>query len=301
VLVERHAPGGQAGTSARIENYPGFPRGISGQELAEAAHDQAVRFGAEIVLGSDIGPGLVEEDATVGLDLVNGSTVRARAIIGATGFHIRRLDADGVDELVGAGVYYGAPASDAIFHRGGDVFVVGGANSAGQAALQLAAYARSVTLLVRGDSLEEGMSRYLVDRCGRNGSISVRTNTRVRRAEGRGKLERIVVESDGVEAVLPADALFILIGGLPSTDTCPYGLRRDSNGFVLTGPDLGRSWKLDREPLFLESSQPGVFFAGDARYGSVKRVAAAVGEGAMAVQQVHRYLAGLEARAPGCL
>ena len=291
VLVEQHAPGGQAGMSARIENYPGFPNGLSGQELAEAAHEQAVRFGAEIVLGSSIGSvGIVEEGA-IAFHLVNGSVVRGRAGIGATGFHFRRLEAEGVDEFVGAGVYYGAAASDVIYHRGGDVFVVGGANSAGQAALHVASHARSVTLLIRGDSLEEDMSQYLVDRCGEHSRITVRTGTRVDRASGDGKLERIVIESDGEELELPADALFILIGGTPSTTSCPDWLRLDPHGFVLTGPEVGRPWRLEREPFFLESSQPGMFFAGDARHGSVKRVAAAVGEGAMAVQLVHRYLA----------
>jgi thioredoxin reductase (NADPH) len=191
-------------------------------------------------------------------------------------------------------VYYGASPSDVVYHRGGDVFVVGGANSAGQAALHLAAHARSVTLLVRGDSLEEDMSQYLVDRCCRDGAITVRTNTRVVRALGNERLERIVIESEGEELELPADALFILIGGMPATATCPYGMARDPHGFVLTGPDVGAAWTLDREPYFLESSRPGFFFAGDARHGSVKRVAAAVGEGAMAVQLVHRYLAGLD-------
>ncbi len=292
VVVERHAPGGQAGTSARIENYPGFPNGLSGPELAEAAHEQAVRFGAEIVLGSEIGDGKIREDDAIVFQLSNGSVVRGRAAIGATGFDYRRLDAEGVDDFVGVGVYYGASPSDVLYHRGDDVFVLGGANSAGQAALQLAAHARSVTVLVRGETLEEHMSQYLVDRCCGHPAITVRTDTRVVRACGDGKLERIVIESGGEELELPADALFILIGGTPSTASCPYGLRRDPLGFVVTGPDLGRHWKLDRAPFFLESSQPGFFFAGDARLGSVKRVAAAVGEGAMAVQLVHRYLAG---------
>jgi thioredoxin reductase (NADPH) len=290
IVIERQAPGGQAGTSSRIENYPGFPNGLSGQELAEAVFDQAVRFGAEIIVGSDVGTGGLD-NGTMALNLVNGSVVRGRTAIGATGFNYRRLDAEGVDDFVGVGVYYGAAPSDAIYHRNGDVFVVGGANSAGQAALHLATHARSVTLLIRGESIEEDMSQYLVDRCCRHGAIAVRTNTRVVRAEGDGQLERIVVESDGVEETLPADALFILIGGTPSTATCPYGLARDQNGFVLTGADLNGAWKLDRDPYHLESSQPGVFFAGDARHGSVKRVAAAVGEGAQAVQLVHRYLA----------
>ena len=293
-VLERHAPGGQAGMSSRIENYPGFPGGLSGQELAEAAYEQAVGFGAEILLGAESVSGRIEEDGAVAIELINGSFVRGRSVIGATGFHYRRLEADGVDDFIGAGVYYGASPSDVIYHRGGDVFVVGGANSAGQAALHLAPHARSVTLLVRGDSLEGSMSQYLVDRCCTTGGIKVRLNTQVVRALGDGKLERIVVESDGEEEELPADALFILIGGMPSTQSCPWGLARDPHGFVLTGPDIRDTWTLDRAPYFLESSRPGVFFVGDARHGSVKRVAAAVGEGAMAVQQVHRYLSGLD-------
>ena len=254
-----------------------------------------MRFGAEIVLGSEIGDGDLGEDGEIVFSLANGSIVRARAAIGATGFDYRRLDAEGVDDFAGVGVYYGASPSDVLYHRGDDVFVIGGANSAGQAALHLAAHARSVTLLVRGESIEEQMSQYLVDRC-RSSAISVMTDTRIVRAIGRGKLERIVVESGGEELELPADALFILIGGTPSTATCPYGLVRDPQGFVVTGPDLGDRWMLDRAPYLLESSQPGFFFAGDARLGSVKRVASAVGEGAMAVQHVHRYLAGLGTR-----
>jgi thioredoxin reductase (NADPH) len=293
VVVERQAPGGQAGTSARIENYPGFPNGLSGQELAGAAHEQALRFGAEIVLGSDIASGGLDEDGAVIFGLVNGSVVRGRAAIGATGFDYRRLDAEGLDDFLGVGVYYGASPSDVLYHRGGDVFIVGGANSAGQAALHLAAHARSVTLLVRGGTLEEQMSQYLVDRCADDNCITVRTDTRIVRASGDGKLERIVVESGGVEEELPADALFILIGGAPATSSCPYGIARDPQGFVITGSDLGDLWKLERPPMALESSQPGFFFAGDARLGSVKRVASAVGEGAMAVQHVHRFLAGL--------
>jgi thioredoxin reductase (NADPH) len=251
-----------------------------------------VRFGAEIVLGSDTVTGRTNADGTIEVDLVNGSVVRGRSAIGATGFHYRALEAEGVNGFIGAGVYYGASPADVDYHRGDDVFVVGGANSAGQAALHLARHARSVTLLIRGDSIEEGMSRYLVDRCCREGAITVRTNTSVVRALGEERLERIVIETDGQELELPADALFILIGGTPSTSNCPYGMARDRHGFVLTGPDVGDAWKLDREPFFLESSQPGFFFVGDARHGSVKRVAAAVGEGAMAVQLVHRYLAG---------
>jgi thioredoxin reductase (NADPH) len=294
VVLERNAPGGQAGMSSRIENYPGFPGGLSGQELAEAAYEQAVGFGAEILVGAEGVSGGIDEEGAVVIELLNGSVVRARTVIGATGFHYRRLEAEGVDDFVGSGVYYGASPSDVIYHRGGDVFVVGGANSAGQAALHLAAHTRSVTLLVRGESIEASMSKYLVDRCRRHAKITVLTGTRVVRACGEEKLERIVIETDGKEHELRADALFILIGGMPATKACPWGLARDPQGFVLTGPDVRETWTLDRAPYFLESSRPGVFFVGDARHGSVKRVAAAVGEGAMAVQQVHRYLDGLD-------
>ncbi len=290
-VLERMAPGGQAGMSSRIENYPGFPGGLSGQDLAEAAYEQALGFGAEILVGADGVAGGIDEDGAIRIELLNGSTVRSRTVIGATGFHYRRLEAEGVDDLVGAGVYYGASPSDVVYHRGGDVFVVGGANSAGQAALHLAQHARSVTLLVRGESLEKRMSKYLVDRLKSHKKVTVRTSTEVVRACGDEELERLVIASDGDELELEADALFILIGGDPATKGCPWGLARDAQGFVLTGSDIRDTWPLDRAPYFLEASRPGVFFAGDARHGSVKRVAAAVGEGAMAVQQVHRYLA----------
>lgn len=290
-VLERNAPGGQAGMSSRIENYPGFPGGLSGQELAEAAYEQAVGFGAEILVGADGVSGGIDEDGAIVIGLLNGSVVRTRTVIGATGFHYRRLEAEGVDEFVGAGVYYGASPSDVVYHRGGDVFVVGGANAAGQAAIHLASHARSVTLLVRGESLEKRMSKYLVDRLNSHPRVTVRLNTRVVRACGDEELERIVIDSNGDELELEGDALFILIGGEPATKACPWGLARDPQGFVLTGPEVRDTWTLDRAPYFLESSRPGVFFVGDARHGSVKRVAAAVGEGAMAVQQVHRYLA----------
>jgi len=290
-VLERNAPGGQAGMSSRIENYPGFPGGLSGQDLAEAAYEQAVGFGAEILVGADGVAGGIDEEGAITIELLNGSIIRTKTVIGATGFHYRRLEADGVDDLVGAGVYYGASPSDVIYHRGGDVFVVGGANSAGQAALHLASHARSVTLLVRGESLEARMSKYLVDRLVSHRKITVRTSTEVVAACGAEELERLVIDSNGEELELAADALFILIGGMPATKGCPWGLARDAQGFVLTGPDVRDTWTLDRAPYFLESSRPGVFFAGDARHGSVKRVAAAVGEGAMAVQQVHRLLA----------
>jgi thioredoxin reductase (NADPH) len=300
LVVERHAAGGQAGTSARIENYPGFPQGISGSDLAQSALDQAVRLGAEIVVGSQMMQSWPEPDGSLAFELASGDVVRSRASIGAMGSQYRRLEAAGVDELVGAGVYYGSAPSDVLFHRDGDVFIVGGANSAGQAALHAADFARSVTLLVRGPSLADSMSQYLVDRCEQHPRIEIRTHTHVTRVIGDGKLAPITVVdvARGADPAPRADALFILIGGEPTSSCAKGWLIRDEHGFLVTGPDLledgeGRSgWKLDRDPYFLESSQPGAFFAGDIRHGSVKRVASAVGEGAMAVQLVHRYLAG---------
>jgi thioredoxin reductase (NADPH) len=297
LVVERHGPGGQAGTSARIENYPGFPQGISGAELAQSAHEQAIRLGAEIVVGTQMTESWPQPDGSFVLELVDGSTVRARTLIGAMGSQYRRLQAEGVDELVGAGVYYGSAPNDVLFHRDGDVFIVGGANSAGQAALHAAEFARSVTILIRGESLGDGMSQYLVDRCDGHGRIGACTNVRVSAVGGDGKLERLTLvdRTTGAMETVRADALFILIGGEP-TSSCAQGwLRRDEHGFLLTGPDLVEggdlSWPLERDPFFLESSQPGVFFAGDVRHGSIKRVASAVGEGSMAAQLVHRYFA----------
>lgn len=299
LVIERHAPGGQAGTSTRIENYPGFPNGISGSELAQSTHDQAVRLGAEIVVGSQMIQSWPEPDGSIALELADGRVIHGRALIGAMGSQYRRLEAAGVDDLIGSGVYYGSAPSDVLFHRNGDVFIVGGANSAGQAALHAAEYARSVTLLVRGPSLIDGMSQYLVERCEAHPKITIRTNTRVTHVSGDGKLERIALQDSvsGEREELEADALFILIGGEPTSSCAKGWLLRDEHGFLVSGPDVlasqrpDRQWLLDREPYFLESSQPGVFFAGDVRHGSVKRVASAVGEGAMAAQLVHRYFA----------
>lgn len=298
LVIERHAPGGQAGTSARIENYPGFPQGITGSELARLTHDQAVRLGAEIVVGSETVDGWPDADGSLAFELADGAVVHGRTVIGAMGSDYRRLQAAGIDELVGSGVYYGSAPSDVLFHRDGDMFIVGGANSAGQAALHAAELARSVTLLVRGPSPADSMSQYLLERCEAHPRVAIRTHTAVTHAFGNGRLERIVVldRQSGAAEELRADALFILIGGEP-TSSCARGwLRRDEHGFLVTGADVltgnGRDeWPLEREPYFLESSQPGVFFAGDVRHGSVKRVASAVGEGAMAAQLVHRYFA----------
>jgi thioredoxin reductase (NADPH) len=302
VVVELHAPGGQAGTSSRIENYPGFPDGISGNDLAAAAFEQAVRFGAEFVIGCDFTNATADEEGTARVTLANGAVVRGRAGIGATGSHYRHLDAPGVQELLGAGVYYGSAPREAAYHRDGHVFVVGGANSAGQAALYLAEFAAHVTMVVRAKSLADGMSQYLVARCEAHPRITVRPDAQVVRALGEERLEALHLDVAGQFELVDADALFILIGGVPTSARVDW-VRRDDAGFFLTGPDVladggpGTWWKLEREPLSLESSSPGIFFAGDVRHGSIKRVASAVGEGAMAVQQVHHFLDEHERRA----
>ncbi|MGZ4332575.1 MAG: NAD(P)/FAD-dependent oxidoreductase, partial [Solirubrobacteraceae bacterium] len=289
VVLERVAPGGQAGTSARIENYPGFPQGVSGAELAGGAHQQALRFGAEILVGVEIIRAAPHQDGSFELSLSGGGQFRARTGVIATGVAYRRLDAPGVEELIGCGVSYGSAPADAAGHRDHQVVLVGGANSAGQAALHLATYARSVTMIVRADSLEASMSRYLVERITAHPKISVLTGTRVTGVAGRPRLETVTVaERDAQQHVLQADAMYVLIGGQPLTAGVEGWLRRDQGGYLVTGPDLHRDsqtarWPLSRDPLPLESSQPGVFVAGDVRHGSVKRVASAVGEGAMAI------------------
>ena len=297
VVLERVAPGGQAGTSSRIENYPGFPQGVSGAELADGAHQQALRFGAEILVGVEIIRAAPHTDGSFELSLSGGGHFRARSGVIATGVAYRRLDAPGVEELIGCGVSHGSAPARAAGHQDQDVVLVGGANSAGQAALHLAEYARSVTMIIRADSLEAGMSRYLVDRVSEHPKITVLTGTRVIAASGQARLEHVTVaDREGQQRELVADAMYVLIGGQPLTVGVEGWLRRDEGGYLMTGPDLHRDsqtawWPLTRDPLPLESSQPGVFVAGDVRHGSVKRVASAVGEGAMAIALLHTYLA----------
>jgi thioredoxin reductase (NADPH) len=296
-VVERTAPGGQAGTSARIENYPGFPHGISGAELAAGARQQALRFGAEILIGVDIDRAEPKPDGSIEVVLSGGGHLLGRSGVIATGVAYRRLDAPGIAELLGSGVCYGSAPAQAAGHRDQDVVLVGGANSSGQAALQLAAYARSVTMIVRADSLEAGMSRYLVDRVAAHAKITVLTKTHVIAAGGRPRLETVAIaDRDGNERELRADALYVLIGGQPLTAGVEGWLARDADGYLMTGADLQHngqapSWPLRRDPLPLESSQPGVFVAGDVRHGSIKRVASAVGEGAVAMALLRGYLA----------
>jgi thioredoxin reductase (NADPH) len=297
VVLERLAPGGQAGTSARIENYPGFPDGISGADLTRGAHGQALRFGAEILVGVEIIRAVPESGGTFQLTLSSGGVLRGRSGVIATGVAYRRLEAPGVEELIGCGVAYGSAPAQAAAHRDQDVVLVGGANSAGQAALHLAAYARSVTMIVRTDALETGMSRYLVERILEHSKITVLTGTRVTRAAGAPRLQRVTVaDGQGHGRELRADAMYVLIGGEPLTAGVAGWLRRDERGYLMTGGDLQRdgdadSWPLPRDPLPLESSQPGLFVAGDVRHGSIKRVASAVGEGATAIALLHTYLA----------
>jgi thioredoxin reductase (NADPH) len=297
VVLELVAPGGQAGTSARIENYPGFPQGISGAELASGAHQQALRFGAEILVGVEIVRAEPKSDNTFELSLSGGGQLCAATGVIATGVAYRRLNARGVEQLIGCGVSYGSAPAKAPGHRDEDVVVVGGANSAGQAALHLADYARSVTMVVRADSLEAGMSRYLVDRITPHPKITVLTGTHVIAAEGQPRLENVtVIDRDEQQRELQADAMYVLIGGQPLTAGVEGWLRRDDGGYLMTGADLHREnqrewWPLTRDPLPLESSQPGLFVAGDVRHGSIKRVASAVGEGAMAIGLLHTYLA----------
>ena len=297
VIVEREAPGGQAGQSAAIENYLGFPRGLSGSDLAHRALAQVSRFGAEMVLARDVVG--FETRGPVRAVLLEGSgEIEARTVVAATGVSYRRLVAPGLDELTGRGVYYGANASEAGQCQDEDVYVVGAANSAGQAALNFSRYAKRVVLLVRSAGLEATMSRYLVERVTSVPNIEVRTRTQVVEARGDGHLESLTLadrDSGDVEEVATS-WLFVFIGAAPRTEWLGPDVVRDDHGFVLTGPELvaserGAAWPLARPPFALETSVPGVFAAGDVRLESMKRVASAVGEGAMSVYLVHRYLA----------
>jgi thioredoxin reductase (NADPH) len=299
VLVERTATGGQAGQSSRIENYLGFPDGVSGSQLTERARRQATRFGAELLTTRDVVSLDVNGSART-VRFADGGTIDAHTVILATGVSYRQLGAPGLDDMTGRGVYYGSTLTEAAACTGQDIYIVGGANSAGQAAVYLAKHAKSVTILVRGASLERSMSYYLIQQLREIGNISVRTCTEVIAAEGSDHLERMTLRdtSTGATEIVDAQWLFLFIGAAPLTEWLDGVVDRDERGFVVAGPDLSASidgdrppgWELDRAPYHLETSVPGVFVAGDARAESAKRVASAVGEGAMAVMLVHRYL-----------
>jgi thioredoxin reductase (NADPH) len=297
VMIEREAPGGQAGMSSRIENYLGFPMGLSGGDLARRAVVQAQRFGVEILAPQET-VGVRTEGSYRFIKLADGNEISCHALIIATGVQWRRLEAPGIDRLQGAGVYYGGGATEALSCKGEIVYVVGGANSAGQAAMNFAKYADRVVIAVRGSSLSSTMSQYLIDQVKETPNIQVWANASVTEAHGETHLEEISFlcsDTNKVERV-PASAMFIFIGALPRTDWLGDLVERDERGFILTGPDLIREgqrpkgWALDRDPFLLETNVPGVFAVGDVRHGSVKRVASGVGEGSVAVQFIHQYL-----------
>ena len=297
VMIEREAPGGQAGSSSRIENYLGFPVGLSGGDLARRAVTQAKRFGVEILTPQEV-IGVRVEDPYRIVKLADGSEISSHALLIATGVAWRKLDVPGIERLTGAGVYYGAAQTEAIACSGEEVYIVGGANSAGQAAMHFSKYAHKVTILVRGESLVKSMSQYLVEQISATDNIIVRVHSSVVEVKGETSLEAIAIADivTGEKQTVSASSLFIFIGAQPRTDWLDGVVERDQQGFILSGPDVmrdrrcPRGWTLDRDPFLLETSVPGIFVAGDVRYGSVKRVATGVGEGAIAVQFIHQYL-----------
>ena len=297
VMIERDAPGGQAGMSSRIENYLGFPSGLSGADLARRAVTQARRFGVEILAPQEVIRLRVEAGSKF-VALTDGTEIGAKALIVATGVSYRRLDVPGIDRVQGAGVYYGAAMTEASTCRGEDVYIVGGANSAGQAAMFFSQSARRVIMLVRGNSLRASMSQYLVDQIRQTENINVEINSEVVEVFGQNHLEAISVRCSTTGEVqrISTNSLFIFIGAQPGTEWLAAVIERDDKGFLLTGPDLmhdgkpPKGWPLERDPWLLEASSPGIFVAGDVRYRSIKRVAAGVGEGSSAVQFVHQYL-----------
>jgi thioredoxin reductase (NADPH) len=308
VMIEREAPGGQAGTSSRIENYLGFPVGLSGGDLARRAVAQARRFGVEILSPQEV-TGIRIEDPYRLITLADGGEVSCHALILALGVSWKRLDVSGLEKFTGAGVYYGAAQTEALTCKGEDVYIVGGANSAGQAAMYFSRYARQVTMLVRS-SLTKSMSQYLIEQIAETPNIAVQENTSVVEAKGTTSLEVIAIQNrlTGEIETVPATSLFIFIGAVPRTDWLEGVVDRDERGFIVTGSDLkhvnatGRDsllsrrpkgWRLDRDPYLLETNVPGVFAVGDVRHGSIKRVASGVGEGSICVQFVHQYLANV--------
>jgi thioredoxin reductase (NADPH) len=297
VMIERQATGGQAGTSSRIENYLGFPKGLSGADLARRATSQAKRLGAEILTTSEVVKVRVEDPYRYAL-LNDGTELGCRAMVIATGVDVRKLNVPGAEKVTGAGVYYGAALTEAANYRGEHVYVVGGANSAGQGAMFFSRFASQVTILVRGSSMATGMSQYLVDQIESTENIDVLVNTEVVEVYGENRLEAIKIlnsKTNGTE-VLQTPATFVFIGAVAYTDIVEGVVERNRAGFIITGQDLivdgkpPKNWKLKRDPFLLETSVPGIFAAGDVRQGAVRRVASAVGEGAIAVSLVHQHL-----------
>ena len=297
VVIEKDAAGGQAGTSARIENYLGFPQGISGADLTRRATTQAKRLGAEILTAQEV-TGLRVEDPYKIVTLDDGSELRCHALLISTGVKVRELEVPGIEKFVGGSVYYGAATSEAVHYKDKKVFVIGGANSAGQGAMFLSRFASEVNVLIRGDSLQASMSQYLIDQIEGTENISLMVNTEVTAVAGGDRLEAITVrnKTSGESETLPADAIFIFIGAVPHTDIIKGVVEVDEAGFIYTGQDLvrkgrrPRDWKPKRDPFLLETSVPGIFAAGDVRHGVIRRVASAVGQGAVAVSLVHKYL-----------
>jgi len=296
-VIEKEAAGGQAGTSARIENYLGFPKGISGADLTRRAVTQAKRLGAEILTAQEVTSLRVEDPYRI-VTLDDGSELSCHALLISTGVKVRELDVPGMEPLVGASVYYGAATSEAVHYQGSKVFVVGGANSAGQGAMFLSRFASEVTILIRGDSLQKSMSQYLIDQIERTPNISLRVHTTVAAVSGADHLETVTLKNHatGESQTVAADAIFIFIGAVPHSECVAGIVERSDAGFILTGPDLlrdgkrPRNWTLQRDPYLMETSVPGIFAAGDVRHGVVRRVASAVGQGAVTVSFVHAYL-----------
>jgi thioredoxin reductase (NADPH) len=295
LVIEDEAPGGQAGSSSRIENYLGFPEGVRGEDLARRALIQATRFGAELL--TQKATGIRTENNYNIVQLADGREVSCHACLIAVGVYYRRLTTPGVERLTGAGVYYGAAMTEAQACKDENIFIVGGANSAGQAAMYFSKYAKKVTMLVRADSLTSSMSKYLIDQIAGTSNIEVKTRCQVVEALGETRLSCLRVCGPDQEETVPASGLFIFIGAAPNTDWLPDTVMRDANGFLLSGSDLKvdgkmpKNWNQPRDPYLLETSVPGIFVAGDVRHGSVKRVASAVGEGSISVQFIHQYLA----------